>query len=445
MDAIFETWDRIILLIKEEMKDAPFNSFIKPLEPVSIEDKKKLVTLKAPNKITKERIEGRWYNNQIRDSIRDVLGPDYDFKLVLPEDIKPAKPARKASPAVSKFTGNPINPKYTFKNFVQGKSNHFAAASALAVARGPFDTFNPLFIYGGVGLGKTHLICAIANEIITRMPELDVMYITAETFVNDYISSMRDKTMTEFRDKYRHVDVLIVDDIQFLAGKDASQEEFFHTFDELHNGERQIILTSDKPPGELQNIQSRLASRFGWSMTADINPPELETRIAILNKKAENEGLDITPGLMEGIEYIAEHIESNVRDMEGALTRLISHSKLANETINREYAQRVLKDIIQDNRLRVTPDKIKEAVAERLEVEVKDMESNKRSSNIVYSRRIAMYLCREKLGIPYQRIGELFGGKDHSTVITSCRDIEASMKVNNQLSTIIKEIEEQLR
>ena len=208
MEAIKETWERIIVLIKEEMKDAPFNSFIKPLEPVSIEKEKKLVTLKAPNKMTKERIEGRWYNNQIRDSIRDILGPEYDFKLVLPEDIKPAKPVRKAAPAASKYTGNPINPRYTFNNFVQGKSNHCAAASALAVARGPFETFNPLFIYGGVGLGKTHLICAIANEIITRMPELDVMYITAETFVNDYISSIRDKTQTEFREKYRHGSIL---------------------------------------------------------------------------------------------------------------------------------------------------------------------------------------------------------------------------------------------
>ena len=445
MEAIKETWERIIVLIKEEMKDAPFNSFIKPLEPVSVEKEKKLVTLKAPNKMTKERIEGRWYNNQIRDSIRDILGPEYDFKLVLPEDVKPAKSVRKTAAVSTKYNGNPINPRYTFNNFVQGKSNHFAAASALAVARGPFETFNPLFIYGGVGLGKTHLICAIANEIMTRMPELDVMYITAETFVNDYISSIRDKTQTAFREKYRHVDVLIVDDIQFLAGKGSSQEEFFHTFDELHTGDRQIIITSDKPPGELQDIQIRLTNRFGWSMTADINPPELETRIAILNKKAENEGLPITPGLMEGIEYIAEHIESNVRDMEGALTRLISHSKLENEEINREYAQRVLKDIIQDNKLRVTPDKIKEAVADRLEVDVKDMESNKRSSNIVYSRRIAMYLCREKIGLPYQRIGELFGGKDHSTVITSCRDIEAAMKVNNELREVIKEIEEQLR
>lgn len=446
-----ETWEKIKELIKDEMKDAPFTSFILPLEIVSIDKTRKLVTLTAPNKITKDRIEGRWYNNQIRDSIRDILGPDYDFKLVLPEDIKPVKKVKK-SEKDSKYKGDPINPKYTFDNFVQGKSNHLATASAIAVARdpypvatNPFLTYNPLFIYGGVGLGKTHLISAVANEIMKNLPDLDVMYVTSETFVNDFITSMKDKTLTEFREKYRNVDVLIVDDIQFLAGKESSQEEFFHTFNAIYNGERQIILTSDKPPAELQQIEERLQNRFGWSMTADITPPELETRIAILNKKAEREGLVVTPGMAEGILYIAEHIESNVRDMEGALTRLISHSNLENIPISREYAHRVLKDIVQDNKLKVTPDKIKEAVAAQFDIEVYEMESDKRSNNIVYPRRIAMYLCRERLGLPFKKIGEEFGGKDHSTVITSCRNIETDLKVNMDLQEVIKEIEERLK
>ena len=445
MDNIKEKWNKITQLIKYDMKDGPFEAFILPLEAVSIDKDKRLLIVKAPNKITKERIEGRYYKDQIRESIREVLGQEYNFKLVLPEDLKPAKRPSRQSAGGSRYTGEPINPKYTFDNFVQGKSNQFATAGALAVARSPFKAYNPLFIYGGVGLGKTHLICAIANDIMTNMPELDVMYVTSETFVNDYLSSLKDKTQNEFREKYRNVDVLIVDDIQFLAGKGSSQEEFFHTFNALHNGDRQIIITSDKPPAELQNIEDHLINRFGWKLTADINPPELETRIAILNKKAENEGLQLTPGLEEGIEYIAEHIESNVRDMEGALIRLISHSQLENVPVSREYAHRVLKDIVQENKLKVTPDKIKEAVAEQFNVSVADMESSKRNTGIVFPRRIAMYLCRERAGLPYKRIGDEFGGKDHSTVITSVRAIENDIKINTELKEIIKDIEEKLR
>ena len=442
---INETWNEIRSMIKEEMKDAPFNSFILPLEPVKIDREKKMMTLKAPNSITKERIEGRYYKDQIRDCIQDVLGPGYNFKLVVQEDLKPAARQAAKSGAEDRFTGNPVNPKYTFDNFVQGRSNQFATAGALAVARSPFRAYNPLFIYGGVGLGKTHLICAIANDIKANMPELDVMYITAETFVNDFISSMRDKTQTQFREKYRNVDVLIVDDIQFLAGKDSSQEEFFHTFNALHNGDRQIVITSDKPPAELQDIESRLINRFGWSLTADITPPELETRIAILTRMAENEGFSDIPGISEGIEYIAEHIESNVRDLEGPLTRLVTHAKLESVAITKEYAHQVLKDIIRENKLKVTPQKIKEVVAEQFGIRVEEMESTKRSNNIVYPRRIAMYLCREKAGLTFKKIGEEFGGKDHSTVITSCREIEQDVKINPDLREVIKEIEEKLK
>ena len=267
--------------------------------------------------------------------------------------------------AYSRFNGEPIHPRYTFDNFVQRDSNKYAFSMAFTVARNLSEVFNPLFIYGGISLGKTHLICAIANDIKTRMPEMDVMYITSETFVNDYVSSIKDKTQNEFREKYRNVDVLLVDDIQFLAGRDASQQEFFYAFDALHNGGRQIVLTSVKPPKDLRDFSERLVARFCQGCVVEIGSPELETRTSILERKAQNEGIEVTPGIREGIEFIAEHEQSNIRNMEGAFAKLMSYSRMENVPVTRDYACRILGDFFREKEPDLTPQQIKE-MAEKL-------------------------------------------------------------------------------
>ena len=335
-----------------------------------------------------------------------------------------------------------LNPKYTFDTFVIGNSNRFAHAAALAVAEAPAQAYNPLFIYGGVGLGKTHLMHAIGHYILNQNPHSKVVYVSSEKFTNELINSIRDDRNNEFREKYRNVDVLLIDDIQFIAGKESTQEEFFHTFNALHEANKQIIISSDRPPKEIPTLEDRLRSRFEWGLISDIQPPDLETRIAILKKKAKMENLNIPDDVML---YIATKIQSNIRELEGALIRIVAYSSLTNKEVTVELAEEALKDIISDTKPRkITVDLIKEVVAKEFNVKIEDFNSKKRTRAIAYPRQIAMYLTRELTDLSLPKIGDEFGGRDHTTVIHAydkiANDIKESEDFKNRVDNLIKDI-----
>src|SRR5699024_5628103 len=309
-----------------------------------------------------------------------------------------------------------LNPKYTFDTFVVGAANRFAHAAALAVAEAPAKSYNPLFIYGGVGLGKTHLMHAIGHYVREYHPELKVIYLSSEKFTNEFINAIMDNKAENFRNKYRNVDILLVDDIQFLAGKESTQEEFFHTFNTLHEENKQIIISSDRPPKEIPTLEERLRSRFEWGLITDISPPDLETRTAILSKKAKAEGLQDIPN--EVMLYIANQIDTNIRELEGALIRVIAYSSLINKDIDTPLAAEALKDIIPNNRpKKITVKLIQEYIGEKYQVTVNEFISKKRTKAIAFPRQIAMYLCRELTDMSLPKIGQDFGGRDHTTVI----------------------------
>lgn len=445
MDNIKSLWNNALEIIKNELAPAPFNSFIIPLIPLKIDSDNSTIIFRTDNEYSKGRLEER-YINTIRASIKDVYGQDLNVVFTIPEKTTPNNTdSLKENHELKTIANESINPKYTFENFVTGKSNNFAQAAANAVAKEPGKIYNPLFIYGGAGLGKTHLINAIANYIYQSKPELLVLYVSSETFTIELVESIKNKTNEEFRNKYRKVDVLIIDDIQFLEKKEGTQEEFFHTFNALYNNHKQIIITSDKPPKELQNMEERLVSRFSWSLIADINPPDIETRNAILIKKAEEDNMEITSGLLEAIEYIAEKIQFNVRELEGALIRVSASAKLQNVPMSREFAKKILKDVYVDKDRSITPSLIKESVSNYFNIKVSEIESSKRSRNLAYPRQIAMYLCREMTKLSLPKIGEEFGNRDHTTVIHAHSKIEAEIKINSELNEIVQTLISELK
>lgn len=336
-----------------------------------------------------------------------------------------------------------LNPKYTFDSFVIGNSNRFAHAASLAVAESPAKAYNPLFVYGGVGLGKTHLMHAIGHYILQNNPKSKVVYVSSEKFTNELINSIKDDKNVEFRNKYRNVDVLLIDDIQFIAGKDATQQEFFHTFNALHEANKQIILSSDRPPKEIPTLEDRLRSRFEWGLIADIQPPDFETRIAILKKKADVEGLNIPHDVMV---YIATKIKSNIRELEGALIRITAYSSLTNKEISVDLAAEALKDIISNKPSKqVTIDLIQDVVANYYNLRVEDFKSQRRTRNVAYPRQIAMYLCRKLTDTSLPKIGEEFGGRDHTTVIHAYEKISEALKEDEALQEAINEITKKIQ
>ena len=331
-----------------------------------------------------------------------------------------------------------LNPKYKFDSFVIGNSNRFAHAACLAVAEAPAKAYNPLFIYGGVGLGKTHLMHAIGHYILQNNPKAKVVYVSSEKFTNELINSIKDDKNEEFRTKYRNVDVLLIDDVQFIGGKERTQEEFFHTFNTLHENNKQIILSSDRPPKEIPTLEDRLRSRFEWGLIADIQPPDFETRIAILKKKADVENLNIPNEVMV---YIATKIKSNIRELEGALIRIVAFSSLTNKEISVDLASEALKDIISNKQSRqVTIELIQDIVANYYNLRIEDFKSARRTRNIAYPRQIAMYLCRKLTDMSLPKIGEEFGGRDHTTVIHAYEKISAGLKKDESLKNAIGDI-----
>ncbi len=331
-----------------------------------------------------------------------------------------------------------LNPKYTFDSFVIGNSNRFAHAASLAVAESPAKAYNPLFIYGGVGLGKTHLMHAIGHYILHNNPKSQVVYVSSEKFTNELINSIKDDKNVEFRNKYRNIDILLVDDIQFIAGKERTQEEFFHTFNALYEANKQIIISSDRPPKEIPTLEDRLRSRFEWGLIADIQAPDFETRMAILKKKADVEKLNIPNEVMV---YIATKIKSNIRELEGALIRIVAFSSLTNKEISVDLASEALKDIISSKQTRqVTIDIIQEVVANYYNLKIEELKSARRTRNIAFPRQIAMYLSRKLTDMSLPKIGEEFGGRDHTTVIHAYEKISNNLKKDESLQNAIKEL-----
>ena len=403
----------------------------------------------VPNDFTREWIENH-FRGLVEAAVRDTIGDDRHVQVEVTA-VEPAPRWEPESPPAQIWDGDGaagatvrrersgLNPKYTFDRFVIGSSNRFAHAAALAVAEAPAQAYNPLFIYGGTGLGKTHLMQAIAAYLSEHTAGLTARYVTSETFMNDFINSLRDKRIEGFKHRYRHYDVLLVDDIQFLEHKERIQEEFFHTFNSLYEAGRQIVISSDRPPRDIATLEARLRSRFEWGLITDIQPPDLETRIAILRKKVHADGTHIPdPQLLT---FIAGRISTNIRELEGALTRVVAFSSLTGRSMTVELAQEVLKDVFPQGELpEVSVERIQEAVIERFGISLQELTGDRRAQSIVYPRQVAMYLCRELTDSSLPKIGKKFGGRDHTTVIHATSKIAKLIKEDRNVYNLVQEL-----
>ena len=426
MEELKQKWDLIIQTLKEDydITDMSFRTWIKPIQVYSVVGDK--ITLLIPENNNDGDGKGLSYNMRvgyierkylaaITLTIAEIMGREYDVTLMSSIDKEKIDKKQKQKDTSASKNNNiqNLNPNYTFETFVIGNNNNLAHAASLAVAETPGEVYNPLFIYGGVGLGKTHLMQAIAHFIIKTKPELKVLYVTSETFTNELIDSVKNQKNSEFREKYRNIDVLLIDDIQFIIGKESTQEEFFHTFNALYQDRKQIVISSDRPPKEMETLSERLRTRFEMGLPVDIQIPTYETKMAILNKKAELGGYDIP---YEVKDYVATHIKSSIRELEGALTKLSAFAKLSSNPITVEFAEEALKDLISpDSRREITPELIIDIVAEHFNIKSEDILSQKRSADIVYPRQIAMYLCRQMTTNTVQSLGKAFGNRDHSS------------------------------
>jgi chromosomal replication initiator protein len=441
-----DLWEKTLNIMKGELTEVSFNTWIKSAVPLSLSND--ILKLGVPNNFTKEILETR-YKDLLINALKIVSSKKYniDFSIASEESVdleeQKVKKETKQAVTVSDEMSATLNPKYTFDSFVIGNSNRFAHAASLAVAESPAKAYNPLFIYGGVGLGKTHLMHAIGHYILQNNPKSKVVYVSSEKFTNELINSIKDDKNVEFRNKYRNVDVLLIDDIQFIAGKERTQEEFFHTFNALHEANKQIILSSDRPPKEIPTLEDRLRSRFEWGLIADIQPPDFETRIAILKKKAEVDNLNVSNDVMV---YIATKIKSNIRELEGALIRIVAYSSLTNKEISVDLAAEALKDIISNKQgKQVTIDLIQDVVASYYNLRIEDFKSQRRTRNVAYPRQIAMYLCRKLTDTSLPKIGEEFGGRDHTTVIHAHDKITECLKEDEALQEAIAEITKKIQ
>jgi len=451
-------WKKTLENIKEKITNPSFNTWFSETKAVMTTAENQLV-LQVPNNFIQEWIESQ-YTDLIEEILTDLTGNKWTLILLTPKEVKKFKENKKNSTdkkeekseitvanenteeenAESELKQNGFNPKYTFDTFVVGNSNRFAHAASLAVAEAPAKAYNPLFIYGDVGLGKTHLMQAIAHFILKNNPDYKVVYVSSETFTNELINSIKDDSTVDFRDKYRNIDILLVDDIQFLAGKERTQEEFFHTFNTLHESNRQLIISSDRPPKEIPTLEERLRSRFEWGLITDIQKPDLETRIAILRKKADIENLTIPN---EVVIYIANKIQSNIRELEGALVKVIAYSSLVDREIDVDLAREALKDLVNKKKnesIEVNIERIKKIITDDYNLRMEDMQSKKRTQNIAFPRQIAMYLSRELTDFSLPHIGDEFGGRDHTTVIHAHNKIQEKIENENDFSNKIERL-----
>ena len=458
MEELVKKWDEVLDYLKTEysISDVSYNSWLKPLELFQIEDNKLYITYNGDqNQMTIGYIT-RKYATPIKVTIAELTGTQFDEIIFITQDnanqIKKEKnidllKIEETAPFEEKRMGNSsINPKFTFENFVVGRNNRFAQTAALAVAESPGEFYNPLYIYGGPGLGKTHLMQAIGNYIENQNPNTHILYVTSEEFTNEVIENMRTNNnataMQRFRDKYRTVDVLMVDDIQFIIGKEATQEEFFHTFNALHAMGKQIVISSDKPPKDMETLDDRFKSRFDMGLMADIGYPDYETRMAILNKKIEEKNFNLDESIRK---YIAENIQSNIREIEGALNKLVAFSRLEKIDITMDIAERELQNFISPNISReITPQLIIEVVSEHFNITVDQMASKNRSSSVVRPRQIAMYLCNTMTDSSLQAIGLLLGGRDHSTIIHGANKIEEEIDKDENTRNLVETIKKKI-
>ncbi|MDT8719517.1 chromosomal replication initiator protein DnaA [Clostridium sp. 19966] len=436
---LYELWEKTLNIIKGELTEVSFNTWIKSAVPLSISED--TLKLGVPNDFTKEILDTR-YKDLLKNAIKLIASKDYliEFSIISEEtaEVEEKESTPKKNIQVTDEMTATLNPKYTFNSFVIGNSNRFAHAASLAVAESPAKAYNPLFIYGGVGLGKTHLMHAIGHYVLQNNKNAKVVYVSSEKFTNELINSIKDDKNVEFRNKYRNVDILLIDDIQFIAGKERTQEEFFHTFNALHEANKQIILSSDRPPKEIPTLEDRLRSRFEWGLIADIQPPDFETRIAILKKKADVEKLNIPNEVMV---YIASKIKSNIRELEGALIRIVAYSSLTNKEISVDLASEALKDIISNKQSKhITIDLIQDIVSSYYNLKIDDFKSQRRTRNVAFPRQIAMYLSRKLTDMSLPKIGEEFGGRDHTTVIHAYEKISDSLQSDEALQNAINDL-----
>lgn len=447
MKNIKDTWNQVLAVIEENVTPVSYNTFFNPLGIHSIDEQVKIAYIEAEDEFIVTLIKNR-YIPLIESSFKTLTGEDYRVVIKktgeytqIKEEPQPKTPVL-MDPKLRKQ--KIFNPRYTFDNFVVGNSNKYAHAAALAVAESPSEAYNPLFIYGGSGLGKTHLMNAIGIYLLENNENLNVLYVSSEMFTNEFIKALGENKTREFKNKYRNVDVLLIDDIQFLEGKDTMQEEFFHTFNALYDNNKQIVISSDREPVKLVKLEERLRSRFAWNLVADMQPADYETRVAILMKKAENSNIEIDDELYDVICLIAEKIKDNVRELEGAFNRIVSFSSLMGEKIDKTFAKRILKDIIQNSSTSPTPEKIKTIVSRYFKIKVSDMESSKRTNNVAFPRQIAMYLCREVTDYSLPKIGNLFGGRHYTTVMHACDKIADEIKTNESVREIIENLKKEI-
>ncbi len=437
---IKEKWNDILEFMKTEysISKVAYENWLLTLSPHSVQDDTIIVAVEDSKATMIEFIKTK-YGQFLQTAIEEMFEQKFELKFM------PASNVRTESLSIKpkNESYNNLNPKYTFDTFVIGSNNNLAHAAALAVADSPAEVYNPLFIYGGVGLGKTHLMHSVAHYILENNPDSKVMYVTSEKFTNELIQAIRDKTTIEFRNKYRNIDVLLIDDIQFISGKESTQEEFFHTFNALHEAKKQIIISSDRPPKEIRTLEERLLSRFEWGIIADIQSPNYETRMAILNKKTEEDSISLEPAILE---YIATNVKSNIRELEGSLNKLIALSRLKKKEITMELAVEAIQDYVSaDAEHTVTPSYIVDIVADHFKLTPQEIYSKNRSSKIAYSRQIAMYMCRKYLDISLIDIGKAIGDRDHTTVMHAVKKIEADLAKNdtslqNLLDILVKKL-----
>ena len=443
-------WSRAQEIIKGELEnDQTYNIWFGPIKFASLSTD--AIVLEVPNKFFQGWLLDR-YMPLITNCLQKATGKELKITFVLGADVdehankntkteepkkdaKPFWPFTRTAQDTAKEIG--LSPKYTFDSFVIGPSNRFAHAASMAVSESPAKAYNPLFIYGGVGLGKTHLMHAIGQSVLHRSPKAKVLYISSEEFTNQLISAIQNRSTQKFREKYRNVDILLIDDIQFIAGKESTQEEFFHTFNALYDAHKQIVVTSDRPPKEIQSLEERLISRFEWGLVTDIQPPDFETRIAIIKKKSEKETISLPEDVFF---FLAEKVKTNIRELEGALIRVVAYSKLIGRDVSVDLAKEVLKDMIIEGEKKITIDLIQKKVSEYFDIKLSDMRAKKRSKAIAYPRQVAMYLTRQLTDFSLPEIGDQFGGRDHTTVIHACEKIENDLKNKSGLKTLVDKL-----
>ncbi|MDD5729952.1 MAG: chromosomal replication initiator protein DnaA [Candidatus Omnitrophica bacterium] len=440
MADIHALWKETEDYLKNKLGDTVFSTWIKPLRLRPDKDNAQNFFLEAPDDFFRDWVE-KYYKQAVLEAMQ--LTAKHPVTLVIETNAVLKDSSYKTIPEKVKIQVADLpdtvflNPRYTFDNFVIGASNRHAHAYSMAVADAPAKAYNPLFIYGGVGLGKTHLLQAICNHIKSKNPNVKICYIASERFTNELIDAIQHHSTSAFRQKYRNVDILVIDDIHFIAGKESTQEEFFHTFNTLYDAHKQIIISSDRPPKEISNLQERLVSRFSWGLTTDIQPPDLETRVAILKKKIEREPINVPD---EVIFFIANLIKTNIRELEGALIRVIAYSLLEEKPITMALVKEVLKDLLKESKKTITIDFIQRCVMEEFSISMQDLKTKRRNKNIVLPRQVAMYLSRELTDLSLPEIGSFFGGKDHTTVLHSYNKIKQEIEKNDDLKYKVNRI-----